>query len=50
MAPQIDATYRRIEQTIGAEFHERFELMLDQLLATLKAHAANPPTGRRRVA
>src|SRR6516164_9117419 len=37
MAPQIDATYRRIEQTIGTEFHARFEQMLDQLLTTLDA-------------
>jgi len=50
MAPQIDATYRRIEQTVGAEFHQRFERMLDQLLETLEVHAINPPAGRRRVA
>jgi homoprotocatechuate degradation regulator HpaR len=50
MAPQIDATYRRIEQTMGAEFHEHVEQMLDQLLATLKAHTVNSPAGRRRVA
>ena len=39
MAPQIDATYRRIEQQIGAEFSVRFQHALDQLLATLEAHA-----------
>jgi homoprotocatechuate degradation regulator HpaR len=50
MAPEIDATYRRIERTIGAEFHERIEQVLDELLATLKAHAVNPPAGRRRAA
>jgi homoprotocatechuate degradation regulator HpaR len=50
MAPQIDATYRRIEETIGTEFHERFEQMLDELLATLEVHTVNPPAGRRRVA
>ena len=50
MAPEIDATYRRIERTIGAEFHERIEQILDELLATLKPHAVNPPAGRRRVA
>ena len=38
MAPQIDATYRRIERQIGEEFSERFQHALDQLLATLKAH------------
>jgi len=40
MAPQIDATYRRIEQTIGTEFSARFQQTLDQLLATLPAHGA----------
>ena len=39
MAPKIDATYRRIERTIGAEFSARFQQALDQLLATLEAHA-----------
>src|SRR2546429_2756567 len=38
MAPQIDATYRRIERQIGEEFSERFQRALDQLLATLEAH------------
>jgi homoprotocatechuate degradation regulator HpaR len=38
MAPQIDATYRRIERKIGAEFSARFQQELDQLLATLEAH------------
>jgi homoprotocatechuate degradation regulator HpaR len=40
MAPKIDATYRRIERTIGAEFSARLQQALDQLLATLKADAA----------
>src|SRR5215813_8152724 len=39
MAPQIDATYRRLERTIGAEFSVRLQHTLDQLLATLEAHA-----------
>jgi len=39
MAPQIDATYRRIEQTMGTEFSARLEQVLDRLLATLEAHA-----------
>jgi homoprotocatechuate degradation regulator HpaR len=39
MAPTIDATYRRIERTIGAEFSARLQQALDQLLATLEAHA-----------
>ena len=39
MAPQIDATYRRIEQTMGEQFSVRFQQALDQLLATLEAHA-----------
>jgi hypothetical protein len=50
MAPEINATYRRIEQLVGREFSERIEQMLDELLSTLKAHAMNPPTGRRKVA
>ena len=55
MAPQIDATYRRIEQKIGAEFSARLQQSLDQLLATLAAQAPRrsdgaAPTeiGRRR--
>jgi homoprotocatechuate degradation regulator HpaR len=55
MAPQIDATYRRIEQTIGTEFCARLQQALDQLLGTLEAHAPQQaeraaPTviGRRR--
>jgi homoprotocatechuate degradation regulator HpaR len=39
MAPTIDATYRRIERTIGADFSERLQQAIDQLLATLEAHA-----------
>jgi homoprotocatechuate degradation regulator HpaR len=39
MAPQIDATYRRIERQIGAEFSAHFQQALDQLLGTLAAHA-----------
>ena len=38
MAPQIDATYRRIEERLGSEFNARFQRMLDQLLATLAPH------------
>jgi homoprotocatechuate degradation regulator HpaR len=50
MAPVINATYRRIEQLLGGEFSERFEQMLDQLLATFAAHATNSATSRRKVA
>ena len=39
MAPQIDATYRRIEMSLGGEFSARFQQMLDELLATLEPHA-----------
>jgi len=39
MAPQIDATYRRIERLIGNEFCERFYRVLDELIATLEPHA-----------
>ena len=42
MAPQIDATYRRIERKIGAEFNANFQQTLDQLLATLDAHIPRP--------
>jgi homoprotocatechuate degradation regulator HpaR len=42
MAPQIDATYRRIERKIGAQFNASFQQTLDQLLATLDAHAPRP--------
>lgn len=45
MAPQIDATYRRIETRIGAEFGARLQRMLDELLATLE-----PRTPRARAA
>ena len=38
MAPQIDATYRRIEQQIGPEFSVRLQQTLDQLLTALEAH------------
>jgi homoprotocatechuate degradation regulator HpaR len=36
MAPQINATYRRIEALLGGEFSARFQQMLDELLATLE--------------
>jgi homoprotocatechuate degradation regulator HpaR len=42
MAPQIDATYRRIERKIGLEFSADFQQTLDRLLATLEAHASLP--------
>jgi len=54
MAPQIDATYRRIERKIGVQFNANFQQTLDQLLATLDAHRPRPEertgssTGRRR--
>ncbi|HEY0766629.1 MAG TPA: homoprotocatechuate degradation operon regulator HpaR [Steroidobacteraceae bacterium] len=43
MAPQIDATYRRIEALIGGQFSSRFQRMLDQLLATLQPLAPGRP-------
>src|SRR5499427_9803776 len=43
MAPQIDATYRRIEALIGGEFSERLQRMLDQLLAALEPLTPAPP-------
>jgi homoprotocatechuate degradation regulator HpaR len=39
MAPQIEATYRRIEAQLGAEFTAHFREMLDRLLATLAPDA-----------
>jgi homoprotocatechuate degradation regulator HpaR len=39
MVPEIDATYRRIEELLGSEFSARFQRMLDQLLATLEPRA-----------
>jgi homoprotocatechuate degradation regulator HpaR len=45
MAPKIDATYRRIERTIGADFSAHLQQALDQLLATLEPHA--PPRAGR---
>jgi hypothetical protein len=45
MAPKIDATYRRIERTIGAEFSARLQQALDQLLATLQADAPRRADG-----
>jgi homoprotocatechuate degradation regulator HpaR len=41
MAPEIDATYRRIEDVLGCDFGVRFQQMLDELLAILPA-----PSGR----
>jgi homoprotocatechuate degradation regulator HpaR len=38
MAPQIDATYLRIERQIGREFGVQFQQALDRLLATLPAN------------
>jgi homoprotocatechuate degradation regulator HpaR len=43
MAPQIDATYRRIEVSLGGEFTARFQQMLDELLATLEPHSGRAP-------
>ena len=46
MAPQIEATYRRIEQQIGEEFTERFQQALDQLLAMLPEHDSRQAAGK----
>ena len=50
MAPQIDATYRRIEALIGEEFSAHFQQMLDHLLATLEPRAARSRRPDRRLA
>jgi homoprotocatechuate degradation regulator HpaR len=50
MAPQINATYERIEALLGSEFSKELQRRLDQLLATLKplAHAPGAPSPSRR--
>jgi len=45
MAPQIEATYRRIEQRIGEHFSERFQQSLDQLLAMLPEYESGQAAG-----
>jgi homoprotocatechuate degradation regulator HpaR len=45
MAPQIDATYLKIERQIGTEFSAHFQQALDQLLATLHAREDRAPGG-----
>ena len=42
MAPQIEATYRRIEAQLGEDFTVRFREMLDRLLTTLTPGPAVP--------
>jgi homoprotocatechuate degradation regulator HpaR len=41
MAPQIEATYRRIESTIGTEFSTRFYRALDELIGALATQVPN---------
>jgi homoprotocatechuate degradation regulator HpaR len=41
MAPQINATYRHIEELIGSDFCERFYKVLDQLVAKLELRSAH---------
>jgi len=49
MAPQIEATYRRIEQRLGSDFSARFQQMLDRLLTTLEPFApAAAPAAQAR--
>lgn len=50
MAPQIDATYLRIERQIGPEFSAQFQRTLDQLLTTLHEYPGRGATGTRAVA
>ena len=45
MAPQIEATYRRIEQRIGEHLSERFQQSLDELLAMLPEHESGQAAG-----
>src|ERR1700755_637439 len=39
MAPDIDATYRRIEEKLGAQFSAQFRLVLDHVLQQLPAES-----------
>jgi len=39
MAPEIDATYRRIEERLGAQFSEHFHAVLDHVLERLPAES-----------
>lgn len=48
MAPQIDATYRRIERHIGRPISVRLQQVLDRLLATLEPHGAGAAPGTER--
>ena len=41
MAPQIEATYRSIENVIGAEFSARFYRALDELIGALAPRATD---------
>ena len=55
MAPEIEATYRRLEGLLGDEFSERLQRMLDRTLLTLqpvpaRAAGAQPRTRRDRLA
>ena len=48
MAPQIEATYRRIERQIGEPFSKRFAQALDQLLAMLPEYDCGQSAGDSR--
>ena len=48
MAPEIEATYRRIEGLLGGQFSTRFQRMLDALLATLQPPSVRRPRPARR--
>jgi homoprotocatechuate degradation regulator HpaR len=43
MAPQIDATYRRLEKTVGPELSARLHETLDFLLENLPPPESEPP-------
>jgi homoprotocatechuate degradation regulator HpaR len=45
MAPEIDATYRRLEAVLGGDFSVHFQQMLDELLAILPAPPARAGGG-----
>src|SRR5882757_5534822 len=45
MAPDIDATYRRIEEKLGAQFSAHFHVVLDHVLEQLPAESEVSQSG-----
>ncbi|MBV8743054.1 MAG: homoprotocatechuate degradation operon regulator HpaR [Sinobacteraceae bacterium] len=49
MAPQVDATYRRLEKVLGADFMQVLQDSLDHVLATLEPGQEQPVAKARTV-